>query len=131
MLSEQCALGLVLERISVLILFFFSSRRRHTRSKRDWSSDVCSSDLTARLWADLGFWRITGDGDASFQIHGVTGPAEYTTVVNNNMVTNVMARHNLRRAARAVRQLRTADRAAYDSLVAELGLDELELEQRD
>src|SRR5699024_11726382 len=25
--------------------FFFASRRRHTRSKRDWSSDVCSSDL--------------------------------------------------------------------------------------
>src|SRR5699024_11903600 len=30
-----------------LVLFFFSSRRRHTRSKRDWSSDVCSSDLAA------------------------------------------------------------------------------------
>src|SRR5438067_12632654 len=28
--------------------FFFSSRRRHTRSKRDWSSDVCSSDLTVQ-----------------------------------------------------------------------------------
>src|SRR5438067_1247742 len=28
-----------------MIVFFFSSRRRHTRSKRDWSSDVCSSDL--------------------------------------------------------------------------------------
>src|SRR5699024_12860343 len=28
------------------LFFFFSSRRRHTRSKRDWSSDVCSSDLT-------------------------------------------------------------------------------------
>src|SRR5699024_12078884 len=27
--------------------FFFSSRRRHTRSKRDWSSDVCSSDLSS------------------------------------------------------------------------------------
>src|SRR5699024_11369945 len=27
------------------VSFFFSSRRRHTRSKRDWSSDVCSSDL--------------------------------------------------------------------------------------
>src|SRR5207249_9284428 len=26
--------------------FFFSSRRRHTSSKRDWSSDVCSSDLS-------------------------------------------------------------------------------------
>src|SRR5207247_4566140 len=28
--------------------FFFSSRRRHTRSTRDWSSDVCSSDLSLR-----------------------------------------------------------------------------------
>src|SRR3712207_7806377 len=28
-----------------LIIFFFSSRRRHTRYWRDWSSDVCSSDL--------------------------------------------------------------------------------------
>src|SRR5699024_11747509 len=28
-----------------MIMFFISSRRRHTRSKRDWSSDVCSSDL--------------------------------------------------------------------------------------
>ena len=27
------------------VLFFFSSRRRHTRLRRDWSSDVCSSDL--------------------------------------------------------------------------------------
>src|SRR5699024_8745360 len=33
--------------ISVCAFFFFSSRRRHTRSKRDWSSDVCSSDLLA------------------------------------------------------------------------------------
>src|SRR5699024_11754835 len=31
-------------------LFFFSSRRRHTRSKRDWSSDVCSSDLAAKYY---------------------------------------------------------------------------------
>src|SRR6266513_3763318 len=29
----------------MIFFFFFSSRRRHTRSKRDWSSDVCSSDL--------------------------------------------------------------------------------------
>src|SRR5207249_11043425 len=31
--------------ILICFFFFFSSRRRHTRSKRDWSSDVCSSDL--------------------------------------------------------------------------------------
>src|SRR6266404_8733120 len=31
--------------VAVQALFFFSSRRRHTRSASDWSSDVCSSDL--------------------------------------------------------------------------------------
>src|SRR5204863_6534821 len=31
--------------LCVVLFFFFSSRRRHTRSLRDWSSDVCSSDL--------------------------------------------------------------------------------------
>src|SRR3712207_472670 len=31
------------------MFFFFSSRRRHTRYWRDWSSDVCSSDLSTRL----------------------------------------------------------------------------------
>src|SRR5438874_9832995 len=31
--------------IFIFFFFFFSSRRRHTRSLRDWSSDVCSSDL--------------------------------------------------------------------------------------
>src|SRR5204862_4120169 len=44
------------------LCFFFSSRRRHTRSLRDWSSDVCSSDLQCAsgsyavflvLWATL------------------------------------------------------------------------------
>src|SRR6266496_6002447 len=32
-----------------MFFFFFSSRRRHTRSLRDWSSDVCSSDLAHGL----------------------------------------------------------------------------------
>src|SRR5207253_6156581 len=34
------------------LFFFFSSRRRHTRWPRDWSSDVCSSDLNPQLRAD-------------------------------------------------------------------------------
>src|SRR5699024_11983419 len=38
---------------SLFLGFIFSSRRRHTRSKRDWSSDVCSSDL---------FHAVTGPG---------------------------------------------------------------------
>ena len=55
---------------------------------------------TARLYADLGFWR--SNGERSFHIHGVTGPDEYTTVVNNNLFTNVMARYNLEQAVQWV-----------------------------
>src|SRR5216683_3727665 len=36
----------------MLFFFFFSSRRRHTRSDRDWSSDVCSSDLRVTAGQD-------------------------------------------------------------------------------
>src|SRR5207248_7738547 len=36
---------------SVVVYFFFPSRRRHTRSYGDWSSDVCSSDLSVRRHA--------------------------------------------------------------------------------
>src|SRR3712207_7896029 len=35
------------------VVFFFSSRRRHTRYWRDWSSDVCSSDLRVGSWLSL------------------------------------------------------------------------------
>src|SRR5690554_453629 len=35
------------------IFFFFSSRRRHTRCGRDWSSDVCSSDLQQAPWRHM------------------------------------------------------------------------------
>src|SRR5699024_12028840 len=37
----------------IFFVFFFSSRRRHTRSKRDWSSDVCSSDLLNLTFDEL------------------------------------------------------------------------------
>ena len=37
------------EMICLRCYFFFSSRRRHTRFSRDWSSDVCSSDLSADI----------------------------------------------------------------------------------
>src|SRR6266436_7201413 len=42
-----------------LCFFFFSSRRRHTRCSRDWSSDVCSSDLGPDRLLDR---RCAGDG---------------------------------------------------------------------
>lgn len=82
---------------------------------------------TARLWADLGFWR--GKGEGSFHIHGVTGPDEYTTVVNDNLYTNVMARFNLRRSAQAVRELAQSAPEDYARLVSRLDLDPAEVDE--
>src|SRR5690606_40332022 len=44
-----------------VIFFFFSSRRRHTRFSRDWSSDVCSSDLGDDL-VNHYTYALVGDG---------------------------------------------------------------------
>src|SRR5690625_2034824 len=45
--------------VSLMLFFFFSSRRRHTRWPRDWSSDVCSSDLDSKISAELGLETLT------------------------------------------------------------------------
>src|SRR5256884_709058 len=43
---QAFAIDLVIDvAVITFVFFFFSSRRRHTRCSRDWSSDVCSSDL--------------------------------------------------------------------------------------
>lgn len=85
---------------------------------------------TARMWADLGFWRAE-EGHGTFHIHGVTGPDEYTTVVNDNLFTNVMARFNLAHAARAVREIAVSNPEAYDRLVRELNLSSEEIAEWD
>src|SRR5882762_11224301 len=46
----------------LFFFFFFSSRRRHTRFKCDWSSDVCSSDLSAISLTNLAALILLGDG---------------------------------------------------------------------
>jgi alpha,alpha-trehalose phosphorylase len=79
---------------------------------------------TARLWEDLGFYDHRG----RFHIHGVTGPDEYTTVVNDNTYTNLMARMNLSFAAWYVRELQDERPADYRALASETGLGESEVE---
>src|SRR5690606_39999597 len=66
---------------SVLLFFFFSSRRRHTRFSRDWSSDVCSSDLVFSLDQALGVqdsyietWKYAGDG-IGFVVYSIVNNA--------------------------------------------------------
>ena len=53
---------------------------------------------TARLWRSLGHH----DAEGRFRIDGVTGPDEYSALVDNNVFTNLMAARNLRAAADAV-----------------------------
>src|SRR2546422_7909329 len=52
----------------LFLFFFFSSRRRHTRCSRDWSSDVCSSDLVAEVDSLLA--RERGGRRSAFEIDG-------------------------------------------------------------
>ncbi|RAN78615.1 kojibiose phosphorylase [Bacillus sp. SRB_336] len=76
----------------------FAANRYEWATEDPAFRDEIGADLlieTARMWASLGFFGK----DGMFHIHGVTGPDEYTAVVNDNLYTNVMARFNLRTAA--------------------------------
>jgi alpha,alpha-trehalose phosphorylase len=82
---------------------------------------------TARLWRDLGFYSDEKGG--KFCINSVTGPDEYNTVVNNNAFTNLMARENLRYAAKTVESLRAANAEAFDTLVRRTAVEHSEVEE--
>src|SRR5699024_11288187 len=107
----------------------FSSRRRHTRSKRDWSSDVCSSDLTAALkeqlaavfdqaYGDEPFVRVLPDGQWP-QTAATTGSnvaqIQFTVDERAQKILVVVALDNLVRG--------TAGQA-IQSIHLALGLDE-------
>ena len=81
---------------------------------------------TARFWMELGFFSERRDG--RFCINGVTGPDEYTTVVDNNAYTNLMAKENLEIAVARRRVARGADPAAYAQIVAATGLADAEVD---
>src|SRR2546427_1553113 len=63
-------------RCCVSFFFFFSSRRRHTRFDCDWSSDVCSSDLSARRRTRRPTSRAQEQLDGSCSEHG--GPSAFS-----------------------------------------------------
>src|SRR5438874_8920818 len=102
--------------------FFFSSRRRHTRSLRDWSSDVCSSDLQARRREGLHLGRQAprrrqgGPGDRMAQgrfrarprpCQGHRGPAQGHEVGRRLVIGR---RSEERRVGKEWRSRRCADR---------------------
>ena len=78
---------------------------------------------TARIWMELGSFT-----DSGFHICGVTGPDEYTCMVDDNCYTNRMAARNLQLALRYGREAAAANPGEYQNLKAKLGLTEGETE---
>ncbi len=72
---------------------------------------------TARLWASLGFFKPE---DGLFHINAVTGPDEYSAVVDDNFYTNVMAAANLRAAADVLAELEQSAPEEHARLVSTL-----------
>ncbi|MHA6798380.1 glycoside hydrolase family 65 protein [Bounagaea algeriensis] len=83
-----------------------------TQFDRDYGAEMLVE--TARLWRSLGHFDTSG----AFRIDGVTGPDEYTAIVDNNAYTNLMAQRNLREALRAC--------DAWPSIAEELAVSEAE-----
>lgn len=80
---------------------------------------------TARLWADLGaFLEEKGN---KFCINGVTGPDEYTAIVNNNCYTNLMARENLYYAYHTAVEMQEKYKDAFERIAGKIDLKEDEI----
>ena len=77
---------------------------------------------TARLWLDVGNYH-----NGRFQICCVTGPDEYTCLVDNNYYTNAVAKHNLRWAVKFYRLLEQGKK--LQSVASKIGLKEKEIEE--
>ncbi|CQR54089.1 glycoside hydrolase family 65 protein [Paenibacillus riograndensis] len=72
---------------------------------------------TARLWMEIGHYH-----EGKFHIDEVTGPDEYTCLVNNNYYTNVMAKYNLKWAARSYEVLQHSQNNGLQELCSRLGV---------
>lgn len=79
---------------------------------------------TARIWLEIGHFD-----KGLFKIDAVTGPDEYTAIVNNNYYTNVMAKYNLKWAVKFFNLLREKDIEALNALCIKIKLSEEEISQ--
>src|SRR2546428_10847232 len=81
---ESLLLCLFIRSGTLCFFFFFSSRRRHTRSDRDWSSDVCSSDLRGDIFWQDGV-QVTAS-DVKFSYEGFNATAGIASGGTQNTV---------------------------------------------
>jgi beta-phosphoglucomutase/alpha,alpha-trehalose phosphorylase len=82
---------------------------------------------TARFWRDLGTFIEEQGGE--FCINEVTGPDEYTALVNNNFYTNLMAQWNLEYACSVAHELEASDPEAYGRIAKAMSLAASELDE--
>ncbi|MGH8874869.1 MAG: glycoside hydrolase family 65 protein, partial [Acidimicrobiia bacterium] len=87
-----------------------------------WEAGAEIAVETARMWADLGFFRAD-----RFHIHGVTGPDEYSALVDDNAYTNLMARLNMRYASEVVDRMKAEQPERFTMLAGRLGIDQEEV----
>ena len=80
---------------------------------------------TARLWMDVGHFSDRRGG--AFLIHGVTGPDEYTALVDNDFYTNAMARRHLLFAAKVVDELAAGNPGLHRQLAQAVALNGAEV----
>lgn len=92
---------------------------------RDYGAEIVLD--SARMWLSIGFFNPRRGGQ--FCINGVTGPDEYTAVVNNNYFTNAMAQQHLRYAVELVHWLEQDNPTDWRRLCETLNLADDEPEQ--
>lgn len=82
---------------------------------------------TARTWYDLGYFNPRKQG--RFCINEVTGPDEYSALIDNNCYTNLMAQHQLSRVCTLAAHLKADKPDLWGRLQKTMGLEEAELEE--
>src|SRR5207253_4728160 len=86
------------------VTFFFSSRRRHTRWPRDWSSDVCSSDLYLKWYILPSLVARSGYVVAVPLLPGIASGLEpFQSDIDLNVATGVLDRSEERRVGKECR----------------------------
>ncbi len=78
---------------------------------------------TARIWIEIGHFD-----KGLFKIDAVTGPDEYTAIVNNNYYTNVLAKYNLKWASKLYHLLQSEDGELLNLLCKKISLTKVEIE---
>ncbi len=105
--------------------------RQYFNATKDWDF-MCRYGIemlleTARFWSELGHFSAMRDNQ--FCLNEVTGPDEYSAMVDNNFYTNAMARMHLRTAVRCYRELQEEHPDEATRIAKQINLEETELER--